>query len=195
MNKYLRKMVKIELFEVDHVRILARPGLKYHLIILTSFQWILSQSSDIKHNLAHSYCLPKSLSDVQRQAGSSEIGTDVFSPVLSKTLDYGPMKGSEALRSNISNLYSSESSSPLSIEKIVTTPGASLANFIVLFAFLGPDDHVIVQYPTYQQLYAVPASIGADVSLWKTSQSEDWKLDLDELEKLIRPNTKMIIIK
>lgn len=132
---------------------------------------------------------------MQRQAGSSETGTDVLSPVLSQALDYGPMKGSEALRSNISHLYSSESSSPLSIEKIVTTPGASLANFIVLYALLGPGDHVIVQYPTYQQLYAVPASIGADVSLWKTSQSEDWKLDLDELEKLIRPNTKMIIIK
>ncbi|CAI7566807.1 unnamed protein product [Penicillium pancosmium] len=167
-------MVKIELFEVDH--------------------WILSQSSNIKHNLAHSYCLPKSLSDVQRQAGSSETATDVFSPVLSKALDYGPMKGSEALRSKISNLYSSESSSPLSIEKIITTPGASLANFIVLFALLGPGDHVIVQYPTYQQLYAVPASIGADVSLWKTSQNQDWKLDLEELENLIRPNTKMIIL-
>ncbi|CAG7983628.1 unnamed protein product [Penicillium olsonii] len=167
-------MVKIELFEVDH--------------------WILSQSSDIKHNLAHSYCLPKSLSDVQQQAGSSETGTDVFSPVLSKALDYGPMKGSEALRSKISHLYSSESSSSFSTEKIITTPGASLANFVVLFALVGPGDHVIVQYPTYQQLYAVPASIGADVSLWKSSQEENWKLDMEELEKLIRPNTKMIII-
>lgn len=105
------------------------------------------------------------------------------------------MKGSEALRSRISHLYSSESSDSLSAENIVTTPGASLANFLVLFALLGPGDHVIVQYPTYQQLYAVPASIGADVSLWKTTWDDDWKLDLDELKKLIQPNTKMIIIK
>lgn len=132
---------------------------------------------------------------MQRQAGRSETGADLVSPVLSKVLGYGPMKGSEALRSNISHLYPAKSSVTLSTEKIITTPGASLANFIVLFALLGLGDHVIVQYPTYQQLYAVPASIGADVSLWKTSQCEDWKLDMDELEKLIKPNTKMIIIK
>lgn len=135
------------------------------------------------------------MNDVQRQVEGSETPADILSPILSKVLDYGPMKGSEALRTNISHLYPTKSSAALSTENIVTTPGASLANFIVLFALLGPGDHVIVQYPTYQQLYALPASFGADVSLWKTSPNDGWNLDMDELEKLIRPNTKMIIIK
>ncbi|CZR64666.1 probable aspartate/tyrosine/aromatic aminotransferase [Phialocephala subalpina] len=170
-------MVKIELFEVDHVRV----------------HWILSRSLAVKHNLAHSYCLPRSISDLQ-QVGDSNTSIEIFSPILSKALDYGPMKGSETLRSNISRCYSTESSIHLPIDNILTTPGASLANFLVLFALLGADDHVIVQYPTYQQLYSIPTSIGVDVSLWKSKKSDDWKLDLDELRRLIRSNTKMIII-
>ncbi|KAJ5454134.1 aspartate/tyrosine/aromatic aminotransferase [Penicillium daleae] len=168
-------MVKIELFEVDH--------------------WILSRSSTtVKHNLAHSYCLPRSIRDLQQLAGDSDAATEAFSQVLSKALDYGPMKGSERLRSKISKGYLTGSSSDLSIENIITTPGASLANFLVIFALLGPGDHVIVQYPTYQQLYSLPKSLGIDVSLWETKKDEGWKLDLEQLKGLIRPNTKMIII-
>ncbi|KAL4864589.1 hypothetical protein BDV12DRAFT_176029 [Aspergillus spectabilis] len=104
------------------------------------------------------------------------------------------MKGSEALRRHISNLYADMSSSSVSVGNILTTPGGSLANFIVLFALVGPGDHVIVQYPTYQQLYDLPASIGAEVSLWKANEDGGWKLDLDEMKRLIKPNTKVIVL-
>ena len=154
----------------------------------------MSRSTSVEHNLAHSYCLPRSIADLQQESGSNT-DVDALSPVLSKALDYGPMKGSEELRSRIADSYSKESSSHLAIESIVTTPGASLANFLVLFSLLGPGDHVIVQYPTYQQLYSLPTSFGADVSFWESKEDDDWRLDLDELPRLIRPNTKMIIIR
>lgn len=105
------------------------------------------------------------------------------------------MKGSEELRMKIASLYPDNSSGHLSPENILTTPGASLANFLVIFALLGPGDHVIVQYPTYQQLYALPRSIGAEVSLWKAKENNGWKLDTDELKGLIKSNTKMIVLK
>jgi aspartate/methionine/tyrosine aminotransferase len=50
-------------------------------------------------------------------------------------------------------------------------------------------------FPTYQQLYSVPESLGADVSLWKLQEHNKWQLDIEELKSLIRPNTKMIILK
>lgn len=190
-------MVKIDLFEVDHVRNLTLSEWILHEVDANGLvQWILSRSSTtVKHNLAHSYCLPRSISDLKLQAGDSDAGFETFFPILSKALDYGPMKGSESLRSKISHWYSTESDSDFSIDNIITTPGASLANFLVIFALLSPGDHVIVQYPTYQQLYSLPTSLGIDVSLWETKNTESWKLDLDELRRLIRPNTKMIIIK
>lgn len=111
-------------------------------------------------------------------------------------MNYGPsFTGLETLRMNIAALYGSESEAVISPSNIITTPGASLANFIVFFALVGPGDHVIVQNPTYPQLYSLPSGLGAEVSLWQASESNHWKLDLDELERLIQPNTKMIVLK
>ena len=114
---------------------------------------------------------------------------------LSTNLTYGAIRGSEELRSNLATLYPTQGSSQLPTENILITPGAISANFVLLYTFLGESDHVICHYPTYQQLYSVPASLGADVSLWRAHEEDAWQLDIEELKSLIRPNTKMIIVK
>ena len=48
--------------------------------------------------------------------------------------------------------------------------------------------------PTYQQLYSIPASIGADVAVMHLKQENDYLPDLDELRALVTPETKMICI-
>ncbi len=54
---------------------------------------------------------------------------------------------------------------------------------------------MICHYPTYQQLYSVPESLGAEVSLWKAREEKHWQLDIEELKGLIKPGkTKLIII-
>lgn len=75
------------------------------------------------------------------------------------------------------------------------TPGAIAANHLVFYSLVGPGDHVICHYPTYQQLYEIPASLGAEVDLWKADPKKDWKLDLDDLKSLVKDKTKIIIIK
>lgn len=142
-----------------------------------------------QHNLAETCCASVSLADLQSFSGQE---TDIIDSSRKQT--YGAIRGSEALRSNISKLYSSKSSAPLTPENILVTNGAIQANFLALYSNVGPGDHVICHYPTYQQLYSVPKSFGAEVSLWKSSE-RDWKLDLTELKSLIRSNTKLIIIK
>jgi len=49
-------------------------------------------------------------------------------------------------------------------------------------------------HPTYQQLYTVPESLGAEVSLWKLRKGKKYIPDVEDLKKLVKPNTKMIII-
>ncbi|KAF7714154.1 Uncharacterized protein PECH_009016 [Penicillium ucsense] len=107
---------------------------------------------------------------------------------------YGAIRGSSVLRSNIARLYSSRTSDPLRPEDILVTNGAIQANFLGLYTNVGVGDHVICQYPTYQQLYSVPQSLGAEVSLWKSSEDQGWQLDVQELESMIKPNTKLIIL-
>jgi aspartate/methionine/tyrosine aminotransferase len=67
--------------------------------------------------------------------------------------------------------------------------------FDVLLTFrcslLGPGDHVICVYPTYQQLYDVPRSIGAEVTLWKLKEEENFVPNTDDLVDMIQDNTKV----
>ncbi|KAH7494084.1 hypothetical protein FOMA001_g545 [Fusarium oxysporum f. sp. matthiolae] len=108
-------------------------------------------------------------------------------------LTYGPIPGSNALRERIAAQCSTEDTK-LAAEDIVVTQGAIGANFLALYSLVGPNDHVVCVYPTYQQLYEVPRSIGAEVSLWKLKEEESFVPNVDGLINLIRKNTKMIII-
>lgn len=114
---------------------------------------------------------------------------------LSTKLTYGFIRGSDELRGQLAHLYSVKTPTPLPLDNILITAGAIQANFLLLYTLVGPGDHVICHYPTYQQLYSVPASVGAEVSLWKSKETNGWKLDIKELESLIKPNTKLIILK
>ncbi|RLL98068.1 hypothetical protein CFD26_104642 [Aspergillus turcosus] len=169
-------MVKLDTFEIDH--------------------WILTRSPGAKHNLAHSYSLPVTIQELGSLGNDSVEHVDnPLATTLSLPMNYGPsFTGLEKLRMNVASLYANESGAVISPNNIITTPGATLANFIVFFALIGPGDHVIVQYPTYPQLYSLPSGLGAEVSLWQASQNNHWQLDLQELERLIQPNTKMIVL-
>src|SRR5947208_10601783 len=117
-----------------------------------------------KYNLAETCCESISLDALQ-----SLSETPTASPLansLSKPMLYGPIRGSSELRKNIARLYSTNDLAALPIENVLVTPGAILANFLFLYTMVGPGDHVVCMYPTYQQLYSVPESLGADVSLW-----------------------------
>jgi aspartate/methionine/tyrosine aminotransferase len=120
---------------------------------------------------------------------------NVEPPLRTSTkLTYGPIRGSDRLRERLSGLYSARISSPLPLDNILITPGAISANFLLLYTLIGPGDHVVCVYPTYQQLYAVPESLGAEVSLWKLKKEKKYIPDVEELKTLVKENTKMIII-
>ncbi|UKZ49308.1 hypothetical protein TrVGV298_003554 [Trichoderma virens] len=109
----------------------------------------------------------------------------------STVLTYGAIRGSSTLRERIAALYEGDQ---LSAENVIITQGAIAANFLVFYGLIGPGDHVICVYPTYQQLFSVPESLGAEVSLWRLRPEQGFVPDVDELEKLVKANTKMIVI-
>jgi aspartate/methionine/tyrosine aminotransferase len=112
----------------------------------------------------------------------------------STKLTYGEIRGSSALRERLCSLYSVRSASPLPVDNVLITPGAIAANFLLLYTLIGPGDHVVCVYPTYQQLYDVPRSFGAEVSLWRLRREKKYIPDLEDLKSLVKENTKMIII-
>ncbi|KAK4218880.1 pyridoxal phosphate-dependent transferase [Rhypophila decipiens] len=116
----------------------------------------------------------------------------------SKKLTYGAIPGSKALRERVASLLDRGASltetRSFPPENVIITQGAISANFLLIYTLIGPGDHVICVYPTYQQLYDVPKSLGAEVSLWKLKEENGYIPDISELEGLVKPNTKLIII-
>ncbi|KAK0748309.1 pyridoxal phosphate-dependent transferase [Apiosordaria backusii] len=123
----------------------------------------------------------------------------------SKKLTYGAITGSQTLRQRVASLLdrglstsevesTSSSATPLPADNILITQGAIAANFLLFYTLVGPGDHVICVYPTYQQLYYVPESFGAEVSLWKLKKENGYVPDVKELEGLVKDNTKVIVL-
>lgn len=155
-------------------------------------QWMDKYETTAKYNTAETCCASVSVDDLRALSEDKE--TDPLGKLQSTKLTYGAIRGSDQLRETLSNLYSVKTPARLPKDNILITAGAIQANFLVLYSLVGPGDHVICHYPTYQQLYSVPASLGAEVSLWKSKEADNWQLNIEELKTLIRPNTKLIII-
>jgi aspartate/methionine/tyrosine aminotransferase len=104
-------------------------------------------------------------------------------------LGYTESQGSPALRKEICNLY--ETMGP---EDILVHTGAGEAIYLFMYAAFQKGDHVVVHSPGYQSLAEVARAAGCDVSPWLAREENGWALDLDELRRLLRTNTKAIII-
>lgn len=143
-----------------------------------------------KYNIAETCCA--SISVDQLRDLSEDKDRQVFD--TSRVLNYGAIRGSENLRNNLARLYSVKVATPLPAENILTTAGAIQANYLTAYTLVGPGDHVICHYPTYQSLYDVPKQLGAEVDLWKAKPENNWIPSIEDLKALIKPNTKLIII-
>lgn len=140
-------------------------------------------------NIAETCCASVSIDDLR---GLDKSG-NASSPLnLSRKMTYGAILGSTELRQNITNLYKNDGGAePLSPSSVIVTQGAIAANHLVFYSLIGPGDHVVSVFPTYQQLYAVPESLGAEVSLWELEAEHGFVPDVTTLEGLIKNNTKV----
>ncbi len=104
-------------------------------------------------------------------------------------LHYSHMLGDQELRELIAQDYQG-----LSIDRILVTTGCIEANFVAFTSLVQPGDHVIVEHPNYQQLYEVPRALGGKVDLLRLRYEDNYKLNVDELNEMVTPKTKLIVI-
>ena len=111
---------------------------------------------------------------------------------LQTRLGYSPNDGSPALRQAVSRLYKH-----MAEKDVLLFTGAQEGIFACMNVLLEPGDHVICQFPGYQSLYDLPRALGCTVGFWRLEaedQEGGWRLDLDALKRLIRPETRLIVI-
>ena len=104
-------------------------------------------------------------------------------------LGYTESSGAPSLRQEISRIYTG-----IQPEQVLVHSGAEEAIFLFMNAVLQPGDHVVVHWPCYQSLFEVAKSIGCKVTFWEARPQNKWALDLDELKRSLRANTRAIIV-
>jgi aspartate/methionine/tyrosine aminotransferase len=104
-------------------------------------------------------------------------------------LGYTDSRGGDELRHAIGSLY--EGTDP---DRILVHSGAEEAIFTFMNAALRAGDHVVVQFPCYQSHYSIAQALGAEVTRWHCDLAREGAPDVDELERLIRPATRAIVL-
>ncbi|HET9993958.1 MAG TPA: aminotransferase class I/II-fold pyridoxal phosphate-dependent enzyme [Candidatus Acidoferrum sp.] len=102
---------------------------------------------------------------------------------------YTESPGAPWLREAIAAIYHQIKS-----DDVLVVAAAEEGIFVLYQALAGPADHVIVETPCYESGLEVARSTGAEISEWGRTFENGWAHDLAALEKLIRPNTKIIYI-
>ena len=104
-------------------------------------------------------------------------------------LTYAPTWGTDALLEAIAATY--ETAGP---EHVLTFAGAEEALFWALAELVGPGDHAVLTVPNYQSMESVALATGADVDGLVLRPEDGWALDLDALERLLRPDTRLVAV-
>jgi aspartate/methionine/tyrosine aminotransferase len=83
---------------------------------------------------------------------------------------------------------------PIDPDRVVLTSGSSEGIDFVLTALADPGDEVLVPLPTYPLYTAILHKIGAHEVYYRTDPKNGWYPEPKEVEKLITPRTKAIVV-
>lgn len=150
-------------------------------------QWMNEFEDDAIYNIGETCVHSITLKELLVLSG--EEPEEFMNRVMDKRLTYGHISGAPDFKEGICRLYEK-----LQPSNILTTHGAIGANHLALYSLVEPGDRVISVLPTYQQLYSIPESFGAEVKLLKLRPENDFLPDLEELAGLVNKNTKVICI-
>ncbi len=104
-------------------------------------------------------------------------------------LGYTEVAGSAELREAIAGTY--VLTGP---DDVLTLATAEEGIFIAYHSLLGPGDHAVIEAPSYGSAVNLARSTGAEVTLWQRRHEDGWGYDLDELERLLRADTRFVYV-
>lgn len=149
--------------------------------------WLNVWEKSATYDIAQSTISSLTMGEILALDGES--GATFYDRLNNEKMNYGWIEGSPDFKAEVAKLYRS-----VNPNNILQTNGATGANLLALMALVEPGDHVIAEYPTYQPLYEIPRTLGAEVEYWHIRQENGWNPVIDELKALVRPNTKLICI-
>jgi aspartate aminotransferase len=107
---------------------------------------------------------------------------------------YTPASGIPAVREATAAYVTKRTGVPTSAENVVLVPGSKNILAFLLLATIEAGDEVIVPDPGYAIYRSLVNFIGAVPVSAPIRQSNDFRLDVDELRSLITPRTRLLIV-
>ena len=151
-------------------------------------RWMTTYETRVSHDIAESGIFPMTTNELLDLVPAAERDASLAS-LLDIRLGYSEAPGSEALRTLLASTY--RDTGP---DQILVTTGAIEANYLLFNVLLNAGDHVVAVNPAYQQLQSVPRAIPCNISLWDLQPESGFRYDLDQLERLVTPRTRLIVI-
>jgi aspartate/methionine/tyrosine aminotransferase len=110
--------------------------------------------------------------------------------LFQQELGYPQTNGTPELRELVAAMYPGATPDHVQI-----TNGGSEANCILLMRLVEPGDEIVFLTPNYMQASGLARGLGAIVKPWKLRESNGrWAPDLAELETLVGPRTRAILL-
>lgn len=110
--------------------------------------------------------------------------------LLDLRLGYTESPGHPELRAAVAALY--ERVTP---DEVVALGAPEEGIYLTMRALLSPGDHVVVLTPAYDSLINLAEHVSGNVSRWAIRpQPGGWSLDLDELDRLVTNDTRLIVV-
>jgi aspartate/methionine/tyrosine aminotransferase len=151
-------------------------------------RWLTAHELDVEYDIAESGIYPWSLAELLALE-PPDARDRTLAHLMDLRLGYSEATGTAELRALLAETYAD-----CSPEQILVTTGAIEANFLLFNVLLDPGDHVVAPYPAYQQLYSVPRALGCQVDLWTIRPETGFSYDVDDLARLIRPETRLVVV-
>lgn len=149
-------------------------------------QWMNEYETRCTYNLAETCVESLTVAQLLDLVGYTG---DLRDELLPMKLTYGAIEGSDRLRTAVAALYEQQAPG-----NVLVTHGAIGANHLVHLTLVEPGDRVVSVLPTYQQHYAIPESIGADVRILRLREENAWLPDLEELRAHLEGGAKLVAI-
>jgi len=150
-------------------------------------QWMNAHETTATWNIAETCVHSLTLEELLELSGDA---AGVLQGLRGTWLGYGDITGSSRLRAAVAALYGER----IGAENVLTANGAIGANFLALYALVEPGSSVVCVQPTYQQLYSVPASLGAEVHEVRLREADAYLPDPEAVRAACDARTGLIVL-
>jgi aspartate/methionine/tyrosine aminotransferase len=145
--------------------------------------WLSTYEHQIEFNLASSEGPRWTLNEILSLA--SEQDRQRFQ---NHGLHYSRPAGADGLRAAIAEMQE------VDVDAVQVVTGASEALLILFWLAAEPGANVILPQPGYPPFSALPESLRIEIRYYPVRKENDFRIDLDEIKRLVDRNTKLVLI-